>query len=120
MEIDRAAMSSTIIAREAALRDEREQFGETKAAFRAQFAQLSAEALKDNGEKFLETARWVLALQHKAAEGDLFSPTDNQLQSCVHPCLYAGRPIDGQRWIAWAVQFGGIRVEEEIPNSRVL
>ena len=70
-EVDRAAMQSTISEREAALKEERQQFTETKAAFRAQFAELSAEALKDNGEKFLETAKRVLALQHQSAEGEL-------------------------------------------------
>jgi DNA recombination protein RmuC len=84
LEIDRAAMSSTIAQREIALRDEREQFAETKAAFRAQFAELSAEALKDNGEIFLETAKRVLALQHQAAEGEL-DKRQEEIKSLVRP-----------------------------------
>lgn len=65
LEIDRA----TLAERESALRDEREQFAQTTSAFRAQFAEPSAEALKDNGEKFLDTAKRILALQHQTAEG---------------------------------------------------
>ena len=42
-EVVRAAMQSTISERETALKEERQQFTETKAAFKAQFAELSAE-----------------------------------------------------------------------------
>lgn len=80
LEIDRA----TLTERETALREEREQFTEMKAAFRAQFAELSAEALKDNGEKFLETAKRVLALQHQTAEGDL-TKRQEEIKNLVRP-----------------------------------
>jgi DNA recombination protein RmuC len=83
-EIDRAAMSSTIAEREAALKGEREQFAETKTALRAEFAELSAKALKDNGETFLETAKRVLALQHQAAEGDL-GKRQEEIKNLVKP-----------------------------------
>ncbi|WP_041597100.1 hypothetical protein [Granulicella tundricola] len=56
LEIEKATMASAIAEREASLKEERKQFTETAAAFKAQFAELSADALKDNGEKFLETA----------------------------------------------------------------
>ena len=84
VEIDRASMSSTIAEREAALKGEREQFVETKAALRAEFAELSAKALKDNGETFLETAKRVLAIQHQAAEGDL-SKRQEEIKNLVKP-----------------------------------
>lgn len=80
LEIERA----TLTERETALKEEREQFAQTKAAFRAQFAELSAEALKDNGEKFLETAKRVLAIQHQAAEGDL-SKRQEEIKNLVKP-----------------------------------
>ena len=83
-EIDRAAMSSTITEREAALKSEREQFAETKAALRAEFAELSAKALKDNGEAFLDTAKRVLAIQHQAAEGDL-GKRQEEIKNLVKP-----------------------------------
>src|ERR1035441_7185795 len=83
-EIDRAAMSSTITEREAALKSEREQFAETKAALRAEFAELSAKALKDNSEAFLDTAKRVLAIQHQAAEGDL-GKRQEEINNLVKP-----------------------------------
>ena len=83
-EIDRAAMSSTIAEREAALKSERDQFAETKAALRAEFAELSKNALKDNGEKFLETAKRVLALQHQTAESDL-GKRQEEIKNLVKP-----------------------------------
>ncbi len=83
-EIDRAAMSSTIAEREAALKGEREQFTQTKAALTAEFADLSAKALKANGESFLDTARRVLALQHQTAESDL-GRRQEEIKNLVKP-----------------------------------
>lgn len=83
-EKDRAAMSSTIAEREAALKNEREQFAETRKALGAEFAELSAKALKDNGEAFLDTAKRVLALQHQAAEGDL-GKRQEEIKNLVKP-----------------------------------
>ena len=89
-EVVRAAMSSTINEREVALREERKQFDDTKTAFRAQFAELSAKALKENGEQFLETAKGVLALQHKTAEGDL-EKRQEEIKNLVKPIRRAYR-----------------------------
>ena len=80
----KAAMQLTINERETALREERQQFAEMKAALKSQFAELSAEALKDNGEKFLETAKRVLALQHQTAEGEL-DKRKNEIKNLVKP-----------------------------------
>jgi DNA recombination protein RmuC len=117
LEIARAAMSSTITEREAALRKEREQFDETKAAFHAQFAELSAEALRDNGEKFLETAKRVLALQHQVAESDL-SKRQEEIKNLVRPIeegikavSNAAREMEEKR----ATAFGTI--EEQLRQS---
>ena len=82
--VENAAISSTVAEREAALKRERDQFTETKAALRAEFAELSANALKDNGEKFLETAKRVLALQHQTAEGDL-GKRQEEIKNLVKP-----------------------------------
>ncbi len=113
LEIDRA----TLTEREAALKEEREQFAETKAAFRAQFAELSAEALKNNGEKFLETAKRVLALQHQAAEGDL-TKRQEEIKNLVKPIEESIRAVsDATREMeaTRATAFGTI--EEQLRQS---
>jgi DNA recombination protein RmuC len=84
LEIERATMILTISERESTLRDERQQFAATKDLFQAQFAELSAKALKDNGEKFLETAKRVLALQHQTADSDL-EKRKEEIRSLVKP-----------------------------------
>ena len=116
-EVARAAMQSTINERETALREERLQFTEMKAAFKAQFAELSAEALKNNGEKFLETARRVLALQHQSAEGEL-DRRQEEIKNLVKPIedgikavSNAAREMEATR----AKAFGTI--EEQLKNS---
>jgi DNA recombination protein RmuC len=116
-EVARATMQSTISEREAALKEERQQFTETKAAFRAQFAELSAEALKDNGEKFLETAKRVLALQHQSAEGDL-SKRQEEIKNLVKPIedgIKAVNDAAREMETTRATAFGTI--EEQLKNS---
>ena len=66
-----ADLSATLREREAALKDERNQLTQMKDALKSQFAELSVEALKNNSNTFLDTARHVLARQHQAAEGEL-------------------------------------------------
>jgi DNA recombination protein RmuC len=113
LEIHRA----TLTERETALKEEREQFAETKAAFRAQFAELSAEALKDNGEKFLETAKRVLALQHQAAEGDL-TKRQEEIKNLVKPIEESIKAVsDATREMeaTRATAFGSI--EEQLRSS---
>lgn len=79
-----ASMSTSIAERERALAAEREQFGLLKAEFKAQFAELSASALKDNSETFLDTAKKVLALQHKDADTDL-AKRQEEIKQLVKP-----------------------------------
>lgn len=76
--------SATIAEREQALREEREQFEALKREFKAQFAELSANALKQNSETFLTTAKQVLALQHKEAESDL-AKREDEIKKLVKP-----------------------------------
>jgi DNA recombination protein RmuC len=116
-EVDRAAMQSTITERGTALREERAQFAETKAAFKAQFAELSAEALKANSTTFLETAKSVLALQHQTAEGELDKRKD-EIKKLVKPIedgikavTDAAREMEANR----ATAFGTI--EEQLRSS---
>jgi len=116
-EVVRAAMSSTIHEREVALREERKQFDDTKAVFRAQFAELSAKALKENGEQFLETARGVLALQHKTAEGNL-EKRQEEIKSLVRPIaegIQAVSEATRQMETTRATAFGTI--EEQLRQS---
>jgi len=117
LEVDKATMASAIAERETALKEERKQFTETTAAFRAQFAELSAEALKDNGEKFLETAKRVLALQHQTASGDL-DKRQEEIKNLVKPIEEgikavgdAAREMEATR----ATAFGTI--EEQLRSS---
>lgn len=113
LEIDRA----TLTEREAALRDEREQFAQMSSAFRAQFAELSAEALKDNGEKFLDTAKRVLALQHQTAEGDL-AKRQEEIKNLVKPLEESIKAVsDATREMETtrAAAFGTI--EEQLRNT---
>jgi DNA recombination protein RmuC len=117
LEIDKATMASAIAERETALKEERKQFTETTAALRAQFAELSAEALKDNGEQFLETAKRVLALQHQTASGDL-DKRQEEIKNLVKPIEEgikavgdAAREMEATR----ATAFGTI--EEQLRSS---
>lgn len=66
-----AAQEATMSEREQALREEREQLSKLKDEFKAQFAELSKNALKDNSEQFLQTAKRELVIQRKDAEEDL-------------------------------------------------
>ena len=116
-EVKKAAMQLTINERETALREERQQFAEMKAALKSQFAELSAEALKDNGEKFLETAKRVLALQHQTAEGEL-DKRKNEIKNLVKPLedgikavTEAAKEMEATR----ATAFGSI--EEQLKSS---
>ena len=79
-----SSMSTSIAEREKALADEREQFRLVRAEFKAQFAELSAVALKDNSETFLNTAKKVLALQHKEADTDL-AKRQEEIKQLVKP-----------------------------------
>ncbi len=79
-----ASMGTTVEERERALHHEREQLRQLKDEFRAQFAELSARALKQNSESFLDTAKKVLAIQHKEADSDLAKRQD-EIRQLVKP-----------------------------------
>lgn len=79
-----SGMTATIGEREKALREEREQFEVLKGEFKAQFAELSAIALKSNSETFLDTAKKVLELQHKEADGNL-AKREEEIKQLVKP-----------------------------------
>jgi DNA recombination protein RmuC len=84
LERQNSAMSTTIAEREAALAAERDQLNILKGQFKTQFAELSANALKENSETFLDTARRVLALQHKEADTDL-QKRQEEIKQLVKP-----------------------------------
>lgn len=81
---EHAELSATLREREAALKDEREQLSQMTGALKAQFAELSIEALKNNSNTFLDTAKHVLARQHQEAEGDL-DKKQQEIASLIKP-----------------------------------
>jgi DNA recombination protein RmuC len=118
-EVKNATLSSTIAEREASLKNEREQFAETKAALRGEFAELSAIALKDNGATFLEVAKREFEIQHQAAEGDLeqrqkeIAKLVGPIQEGIKAVSQAARDMETTR----ATAFGTI--EEQLRQSVV-
>jgi len=84
LEVELAGVRAGVAEREQALERERQQFDQLKADFRAQFAELSAAALKDNNEAFLNSAKRVLALQHQEADTDL-AKRQEEIRQLVKP-----------------------------------
>jgi len=84
LEVELAGVRAGVAEREQALERERQQFDLLKADFRAQFAELSAAALKDNNEAFLNSAKRVLALQHQEADTDL-AKRQEEIRQLVKP-----------------------------------
>jgi DNA recombination protein RmuC len=81
---ERRALEVSLQEREIALGTERDQMVQLKKEFQAQFAELSAVALKENSEAFLNSAKKVLALQHQEADADL-TKRQEQIQQLVKP-----------------------------------
>ncbi len=84
LEKEVASMRASIEEREKNLAEERAQLASLREALKAQFAELSANALKDNSEAFLNTAKKVLALQHQEADKDLEKRQD-EIKQLVKP-----------------------------------
>lgn len=84
LEIEKASLATRIEERESAVAQEREQLRNLKGEFRAQFAELSAEALKTNGQAFLMTAKEILSIQQNDAEADL-SQRKAEIENLVQP-----------------------------------
>jgi DNA recombination protein RmuC len=121
LEIRLAEVSSKIEEREAALREEREQVAEIRLTLKAEFAELSAAALKENGQQFLETAKGVLALQHQTADGDL-QKKQEEIKTLVKPIeegIKAVNQAARQMEMTRAAAFGTIeeKLRETIASS---
>jgi DNA recombination protein RmuC len=84
LEKEVAAMKASIEEREKNLAEERAQLASLRETLKAQFAELSANALKDNSEAFLNSAKKVLALQHLEADKDLEKRQD-EIKQLVKP-----------------------------------
>ena len=79
-----AGLTVTLEERVEAAKAERETFEELKEQTRLQFIALAAEALKNNGEAFLDNAKRVLALQHNDAGTDL-TRRQEEIKQLVKP-----------------------------------
>lgn len=117
LEVEKAELSRSIAEREQALVEERGQFGRLRDDFKAQFAELSASALKNNSESFLATATRVLALQQHESEAGL-AKREEEIRQLVKPIqdgikavADAAREIEGKR----EKSFGSI--EEQLRQS---
>lgn len=112
-----ARLESQIGEREEALKKEREQLDQVKGTLKAEFAQLSSEALRNNGEKFLETAKRVLALQHQTAEGDLDKRKD-EISNLVRPIQEGIKAVtDAAKEMETARNKAFGSIEEQLKNS---
>jgi len=114
-----SSMTTAIEERERSLNEEREQFNHLKAEFKALFAELSASALKDNSETFLNTAKKVLALQHQEADADL-AKREAEIKQLVKPIQEglkavgdAAREMESKREKAFGT------IEEQLKQSIV-
>jgi DNA recombination protein RmuC len=117
LERQNSAMTTSLAEREAALGAERVQLKLLKDQFKTQFAELSSNALKENSEAFLHTAKRVLALQHKEADTDLQKRREeiNQLvkpiQDGIKAVGDAAKEMEAKRERAFGT------IEEQIKQS---
>lgn len=84
LQIKNSSLLTSIEEREKALSEERTQLVNLKESFKTQFAELSAIALNDNSEKFLQNAERVLKLQNQKADSDL-EKRQEAIQQLVKP-----------------------------------
>jgi len=71
LEKDRSAMEATIIEREKALAEEREQFNTLKEQFKDQFVALSADALKDANKELKAAAETIIGTHKETTIADV-------------------------------------------------